>query len=298
MDKYEIKEIDLQRNEIRKTVNKLISEVFDIPIDDEKLIRNTFTKNGRSLYLAAYHNHEIAAVNFFIAHSLMINGENVVAHQSCWSATSKKHRKRGLFSKLINHAKTILAQQGSAFIFGFPNVNSSSIFLKNLGFYTVQMSKVNLLSAPLPKLVFKTQFKNKSAKYNLNVSNHFMTIESEIIELKKAEYGEEIKVFGAYNNLIWGKVKMREWKNVKVKFFLIGGVQINKPHLLNALFETVCKELSPNVIQIVGTVDHLIWKLVKGSKSAYKTEPLIIFDLNRNTKDLRFSFINGIKDVF
>ncbi len=298
MGEYKVKEIDIHNVSLRKEATLLINEVFNIGIGADKLLLNTNTRNGKSLYLGAFLDDKLVAVNFFIAHELLYNTINVVAHQSCWSATSKKHRKKGLFSLLINSAKKKLKQLGSSFILGFPNENSAPILLKKLGFRKIPLAKINIPTILLSSLSLRYYLKAIKKDYNLEINNCFIPIESELIDLKQNEYGEKIEVFTSYNNLVWGRETERQTKLGKLSFFHVGGLQVNKPHLLPILFKKILKEKDIDIIQIIGIQHNSVFKLFRGVQSAPKTEPLIIFDLNENTTSATFNFMIGIKDVF
>jgi len=295
MEKYEIRNIDIQDEHSRITIAKLVNEAFDSNIDKEKIFLNTNTRNKKTVYLGAYLNNELAAVNFFIAHELLYNDKSVIAYQSCWSATGNNHRKRGLFSMLINHAKQSLY---GAFIFGFPNHNSEPIFLNKLDFRKIDLSKLNIPVKIFPHLFLKYYLRQVKPTYQLPLKDSFIPIEAELIELKKNEYANEIKVYESYNNIVWGKVTKRSSKLGELTFFRIGGIQVNKPHLLYLVFKELIKKEKPDIIQVISCENSSLLELFRGVKPAPKTEPLIIYDLNTNTTSSHFNFISGIKDVF
>jgi hypothetical protein len=295
MENYEVKEINIHNKYSRDSITQIVNEVFDLSLSGEKIYLNTNTRNQKTIYLGAYLKDELAAVNIFISHELMYNNKTVIAYQSCWSATSKNHRNKGLFSLLINSAKKILK---GAFIFGFPNHNSSPIFLNKLGFRKVELSKINIPVKVFTDILLKLYLKPIKPTYQLDLENSFISIESELIDLKTNEYKDTIKTFGCYNNLIWGKTGTRKTKLGNLVFFYVGGIQINKPHLLHILFKEVIKSEKIDIIQIIGSSNSTIWDLFRYKDLAPRTEPLIIYDLEMNTQESRFNFITGIKDVF
>jgi hypothetical protein len=294
MENYEIKNIDIRDKDSRIAITSLINEVFNANIGIDKIFLNTNTRNQKTVYLGAYLNNELAAVIFFIAHELMYNNKLVIAYQNCWGATGKNHRKKGLFSMLTNHAKQHL---DGAFIFGFPN-NTSGPILNKLGFRTIELCKLNIPVKFFPRLFLNYYFKQVKPTYQLPLKDSFIPIEPELIELKTNEYGDEIKVYANYNNIIWGRVVKRKSILGKLTFFRIGGIQVNKPHLLYLLFNEIIKKEKPHFIQLISSKNNSILNLFRGVKEAPQTEPLIICDLNTNTMQSHFNFIAGIKDVF
>jgi len=294
MGNYEIKNIDIRDEYSRIEITQLINEAFNANIEKEKIFLNTNTRNQKTVYLGAYLNNELAALNIFIAHELLYNNKAVLAYQSCWGATGKKHRKKGLFSMLTNHAKQHL---DGAFIFGFPNNNSGPI-LNNLGFRTIDLCKLNIPVKFFPGLFLKYHLRQVKPTYQLPLKDCFIPIEPELIELKTNEYGDEVKVYGSYNNMIWGKVIKRRSVMGELTFFRIGGIQVNKPHLLYLVFNEIIQREKPDFIQLISSNNNSLLELFKGVEAAPKTEPLIIYDLNIHTTNSHFNFIAGIKDVF
>lgn len=296
MKDYQIRPIALRKTTINSMVTKLVKSVFKLAdITEEKIRLNTDAPNGRSLYLGAFHDDKLVAFNGFIAHELQYNDQTYIAHQSCWTATHPLHRKQGLFSSLINTAKEILREQGSQFILGYPNQYSYPIMTKRLGFRAIEMKKLNIPTFLLPSLSLKFYLAQLE---NINVNNAFLPIQADLIGLKRQEFGEAIKVFGAYNNIIWGKTKHRRIKGVLLKFFLVGGISINKPHLFSIVLQEIVQKEKVHFIQFVGNMSNTYWQLFKGVTNAPDTEPLVIFDLNSDTSTANFNFFTGLKDVF
>jgi hypothetical protein len=295
MGNYEIREIDINNERSEIEIIDLVNEVFSLNFGKEKIFLNTSTRNKRTVYLGAYFNDELVALNILISHELLYNNETVIAYQSTWGATSEKHRKKGLLSMLITKAKEML---DGAFIFGFPNGNSGPIFLNKLGFRKIELSKLNIPVKFFPGLFFKYYLKSVPSDYQFNVKDCFIPIESELIDLKTQEYQDEIKVFGSYNNIVWGKIKKTQTRIGNLTFFCIGGIQVNKPHLLPLVFKEIVRKEDIDIIQIVSSSNSSLWDLFKTKKTAPNTEPLIVYDLNINTTGSKFNFTTGIKDVF
>lgn len=295
---YEIKSIDINDDKTNLEVINLLNEVFGTVLSTEKIRLNTSTRNRKTKYLAALKDGKIAAVNFFIGHELQLNGQNLIAHQSCWTATSPAHRKKGLFTRLIEEAKLVLKQEGSAFIFGFPNHNSEGIFVNKLGFNSFEMSKLNIPMNPVLRSAMNRGIKKIQKSDSLDSQDHILTLEGESYEWKKAEYENDILMFSNYNNLIWGKKRTIEKFGRTLTYFDVGGMQVNKPYLLKVLFDEIKSIKEFDFMQIVACSDAVIWNLFKKKQNAPLVEPLIVYDLNLSTIKLKFNFFKGIKDVF
>ncbi len=298
MNNYVIKTLDFSNYEIRKAVTELTNQVFELNNDVNYLLTVTKTRNGKSLYLGCYFKEELVAVNIFIAHELLINNTNVIAHQSCWSATIKEHRGNGLFIRLIENAKIILKQNGSAFIFGFPNINSKGIFIKKLGFKEILINKINIVVLINSFFSLNIFLRKINKSLIMDTKNSFIPIEAELIELKTKINSSYIKVYSSSNNIIWGKKKYRKMFGKYISYFSVGGIQINKPSFLKTLFKEIIKNENISFIQIVSVSNNSYLNIFRFIKKAPKTEPLIIFDLNIETTNNNFNFFSGIKDVF
>lgn len=294
---YEFRPIDPYDEKLVEEVAQLQSEVFPIQVTRERLQKNTLTRSGKTLYLGAFEGNELAAFNAFIGHTMQLNDEIIIAHQSCWTATSPKHRNKGLFSKIINSGKEILKQQGSAYIFGYPNVNSYPIFTQKLGFREIPLRR-----AFIPTFIFSGTLINKSINqfstgHSFNFTDCYLPSDAELIEWKKNE-STDVRVYGSDNNIVWGKRRNKKVKGININYFSIGGITINKPGLLDEVFLELVRDNKISYIEIIGMGNNSALDFFRYNYPAPKTEPLIIFDLNHNTENKKFNFYLGIKDVF
>ena len=164
---------------------------------------------------------------------------------------------------LIKHAKHVLKDSGAAFIFGFPNKNSESIFIEKLGFRKIEMRKLNIPVNIFPSIFLKLFLSKKRGDFVLETNNCFIPAESEIFELKKNEQLDSVRFYGAYNNFIWGKIINRKFKHLKLSFFNIGGILVNKPHLLPIVFNDLVKNEKIDFIQLMGVKNNGLWQLFK-----------------------------------
>lgn len=295
---YEIRELNLGQPETNQQVSNLLRLTFSESITSEKLKLNTSTSKGKSLYIGAFKDNELAGFNAFIQHDLYLNNVLIEAYQSCWSATHPQHRGKGIFYSIINEAKVLLKKREAGFIFGFPNANSHPIFIKKLGFKEVPLVKVQ---APVIgfSIAFNFLLKRISATQNFNYSACILCSEPQQIELKRQEFGNDIKVFSSYNNSLWGKKRVKHVKGFKLNYFSVGGLIVNKPHLLYHVFHEMLRTEKVHYVEIIGASSNSYFNFFKNVKAAPLTEPLIVFDLNFCTDaTTKFNLFTGIKDVF
>ncbi len=295
---YEIRALDVDDLEMSKRIAELQHQTFGFRISDEKLKLNTFTSNHNSLYLGAFKSGVLAGFNAFIAHDFCFQNGMVEAYQSGWSATHPDHRGKGVFFEIISSAKKILKQREAAFIFGFPNANSHPIFTKKLGFFEIPLIKAQLPTIVAPfnsKLILKPTVKD----FIFSTEECFVPLETQVMELKKQEYGTVVKNYSAYNNSIWGKKRFKKIGGITLPYFSVGGLIINKPHLLSIVLNEMIRQEQVYYIELIGAATNTYFQFFRNVKPAPYTEPLIVFNLNATTnQQTNFNLFTGIKDVF
>ncbi|MBK9672486.1 MAG: GNAT family N-acetyltransferase [Bacteroidetes bacterium] len=295
---YELKSISLLDAEANSEVADLLAHTYGFELAKDKLKHNTYTNKGKSLYIGAYKDGKLAGFNAFIQHDFNHQQQVVESYQSCWSATHSEHRGKGIFAAIINEAKRILKERGAAFIFGFPNENSHPIFVKKLGFYEVPLMKVQ---APVMAFSLTKHFLLQSIDpaVGIDIADCYTPNELQIIELKEQELNSNIRIYSAYNNTIWGKKREKVYRGMKLSYFSVGGIVLNKPHLFSQVLAQLVQKERASYIEIIGATTNVYFQLFKNAKPAPHTEPLIIFDLNVNTSPKsNFNLFTGIKDVF
>jgi hypothetical protein len=294
---YDIKEVDLFDPVAETKVTNLLRVTFNSDIHSQRVRLNTWTKStvSPSLYLGAFIGEELIGFNGFISHDLIWNGDIVNCHQSCWTATNPNHRGKRIFNNLIEEAKAILKERGSAFILGFPNADSGAIFTSELGFTSSPMSKALI---PSNWLLPTRNLRHWSDIETLVVENSYSQNEHQLIVLKKQESGGEILVVEDYHNLIWGRMRKRKAGPLTLSYFDCGGMIINNPHFFGQLVAKLVGVYKPTYIQFVMHHTNQYAALFKQVRPAMHTEPLVLFDLKRQTADARFNLFAGAKDIF
>ncbi len=294
---YKIIELNIEDDQIAAKVCRLIEHAFGFEKEMEasKLYNNTSTESkANSLYLGAVLNDEIIGFNAFIGHTLHLNGEEIYGFQSCWTASSKLHRGKGIFSNLINKAKEILASRQASFIFGFPNSLSQPIFVKKLDFKEFPSIKLQIPKVPgLQPSYFKSNLDSKPNSNDLIFQDN-----TELIKLKQQEYGKDIVVVKHEENLIWGKILTKHKFGLSMSFFSVGGIEVVDPSSINQLIQSVFQQTKSKYIEIVCTDNQWVQHLSNKFKTA-STNDLILFNLDSKTEHIsEFLFFSGIKDVF
>ena len=295
---YKIVEIDIENENIAKQVNKLLGHTFgsdSSTLTEGKLKENTFTNGeNQSLYLAAIENNEVIGFNAFISHTFYLNSKTINCYQSCWTATSIEHRGKKVFQNIIEEAKKVLTSRKAGFIFGFPNENSQPIFTKKLGFKETPSIKINI-----PNILFLIDLyfnKNVTKLSDLN-QDSILQNDTQLYKLKKKAAGSKLIKSELNGSFIWGVIRSRKVKGIKLLFFDVGGVEIKNIENVPALFKKVSKTHKFSFFQIVMTKNNLCKQLFKKFEPA-NTNDLIIYDLDLDTSTSKFNFWGGIKDVY
>lgn len=279
-----------------------LAAVFDVcaasfdGVSMSKLKSNWFDSSPDSTFFGAYAGDDLAAVNGFLSHNILLGGVQRRAFQSCWSATSLDYRGKGLFSRIINHAKEALKGR-AAFIFGFPNHLSGPIFVNKLGFREVGMSRV-LFATRGPKSVLQMQLATGRYLDLLDSPSLVKFDQSENARWKKSEHGQQFIEVEHNTNFIWGTVARRRIGGVPLSVLLVGGCELNKPRLLPELLRAVGRARGVSIARMVCTRDSLLSASSRIVLAGERTEPFIHFPVDVATDGLQFDAFTGLKDVF
>jgi hypothetical protein len=128
---------------------ELITEDLAIEISPADLLSKFTCDPGRHIIHAFVENGRMVTTNTFIKLKFHLSDAELEGHQSCFTTTSRKHRGRGLWVKLMKLAESDLENSDAAFIFGFPNEISFPIFRNRLQ-YEFQTYRNYLL---FPKII-------------------------------------------------------------------------------------------------------------------------------------------------
>ena len=258
--------------------------------------RNTWAP-GRldPLYVAATQGSEIIGFNAFIAHRLMLNGQELLGYQSCWTATSSAHRGKKIFQNLILTAQEILLARGAAFVFGFPNSASHPIFLGKLGYRETPSVKWQMPNLPFAPRLFQSPNAMGLDRHHLDA---ILQDDVDLIALKRNEPIPEVKLVEHAGSLCWGVRRQRTLAGIRVSYLDVGGIKLadsaHLPRLISLLLGEFPKVLYAQLVSIEGAPYNRLFNGVRPSQS----NVLIVRDLNVDTSGLRFNFFGGVRDVF
>jgi hypothetical protein len=110
----------------------LITENLAPNISRADLLSKFTTDPKRHVIHGFLDNGRIVAANTFIKLKFNLSDVELVGYQSCFSATARESRGRGLWPKLMALAEFDIFNTNAAFIFGFPNDASFPIFKNRL----------------------------------------------------------------------------------------------------------------------------------------------------------------------
>jgi predicted N-acetyltransferase YhbS len=293
---YRVDEVSLDDADLERQVESLIANAFSVPIPSGRVRRNTAAR-GRAppLYVAALQDDEIIGFNAFIGHRLSIDGDEVLAYQSCWTATSAAHRGKRIFQNLILAAHEILNSRGVGFVFGFPNSESHPIFVKKLGYRQLPSVKWQM-----PNLAFATKFFLTSRHADLQRLQRGAVLQDDraLIRLKRNEMTADLRQFECEGSLCWGVRRQRQVAGMTISYLDVGGIELadasHLPRILDGLLREVQGAAYAQVVSIEGATYNELLRKVRPSQS----NVLIIRDLSLDTARLRFNLFGGVRDVY
>lgn len=294
MVEFEIRE--LPRSEAGLNAAFSVCQAAFDGVQMTRLKANWLSSHTESVFFGAYAGDRLAGVNGFIAHSILLDGALSIAYQSCWSATLPDFRGKGLFTRIINHAKDALRGR-AAFIFGFPNHLSGPIFTGKLGFREVGMARV-VFATKGPRALLQSQLDYDRYMSLLSSPTLVKFDQYENAAWKRLEHGSSLLDFEHNTNYIWGTVATRRVAGVPVKVLLVGGCEINKPRLFGELMRAVGRKGGISLARVVSSQKSLIASSSRLVWAGSGTEPFIHYPVDCATDGLDFDAYTGLKDVF
>jgi hypothetical protein len=297
LPEYTIKEIDISNNLMKMEASQLLNKVFNLNMHADYIYLNTYIQGSKnkSLYLGAFINGELVGFNAYISHDFICNNELVNCFQACWSATSPQHRNKGIYYNLRETAKYLLKEKGAAFIFCYPNQNTKNILLNSLGFKVIgTLYIINILNL---RFLIDSLFNKWRESYNLLMKDSYFQNDYQLIQLKKQQYGDDIKIISDNENMVWGKIHYKKRYGLRIKYFEVGGMIVNNPHGFKCFVEKLMADCKVTFIQFAIHSSSCFRKLFKKYK-IYNEEPLMIYELNGKHLEKRFNLFSGVRDTF
>ena len=291
---YIIQEVDLTDLRQQKQVNALMNAAFSFGLQGNEVWLSTHSQSGfgKALYLGAFSDGDLVGFNAYIPHDMLLDGDRLVAYQSCWSAVSPNHRKQGLFIRLQEAARAPLKAQGAIAIIGLPNQLSGPILTGPLAYE----DKGGFLRTTL---LLPSHFPLKKTSFTHLPPNSLSPAHDQLLSLKMQQPSKHIlSGQDEKGNVIWGKyAQVKKW-GVSVRHFLVGGVALPESAGFPALIKTFSRK---HRIRLMTFVYHhssdykALFRKNMPSDSGY----LCWYPLDEEFKGWeRFNFGAGLSDVF
>jgi len=292
---YRVDEVSLADPEIERQVEGLISSAFGIPIPQGRVRRNTAAGGRPSpLYVAAVQDGEIIGFNSFTAHRLQLNGAEMLAYQSGWTATSAAHRGKKIFQNLILAAQEILASRGASFVFGFPNSASHPIFIGKLGYR--QLPSVKWQAPNLP-LAMRLLTRDSTVDLGSLHRDTILQDDRALIALKRNEAFPAVETFEHQGSLCWGVRRERRLAGTTIGYLDVGGIELAGSRHLPVVVGGLLRQVRGTHVQLVNIAGAPDNKLLRGVRPS-QGNVLIVRDLTFETTALRFNLYGGVRDVY
>lgn len=292
---FEIRDLKLSGDTLGK-----MNEVGNLCFGEGCAANNLISKNWQlsgpnSRFFGAYEDDKLVAFNGFTAHRILRGGTVRLMFQSCHSATHPASRGRGLLTKIINHAKTALAENGD-YIIGFPNEKSEPIFLTKLNFQRVGMTRVY---APcFPARVSALLFESDAYAQAISDGSMIRIDQHAAASWKESEHPKEIVQHEYLTNFIWGRMTSRRKLGSTVRMLDAGGCELNKPWLLLETLSSLRRACGVSVVRFVCANNSALGQSWRWQFKGDKTEPLIWYALRDGLGAPKFDAHIGIKDVY
>lgn len=291
---YEIREIAYgDASEQQQTV-ALVNEALQLGIDWPGLERWISTKATRPrVLLGTYEGSQLVAINAFIAHDLMLRGELVPSYQSCWTATARDHRGKGLFSRIIQHAKEQFREQGVGLIFGFPNEQSAPIFHSTLGFRSLG----GFFQVRIPHVPGAARLAIRSPGPGewLMTTGGYGQNDAQLVEQKRKKLGDRFVEHEFEGNYLWGRMTQHRG----LRWLDVGGLILNDTLFFHETLTDAMRAHGAQMMRLSPHVSSVFCKFFRFGAVNPHSSHLIVCELNARADEYTaFNFWNGIADVF
>jgi len=291
---YETREFNYDSPEDRARAAEIATEAFGRALTFEELDGSLKMPARRPrVIVGAYEGQQLVALNCFIPHDLMFRGELVSVYQSCFTATDSKHRGKGLFSRVVTHAKELFREQGVAFIIGFPNEASAPIFHTTLGFRSLG-GFCHVVVPNLPGLQ-RWSLREPSEGEWLLTSGGYGQNDAQLVAHKRRKHGAAFFEHDHEGNYLWGRLAVRK----RLPLLEIGGVILNEPKTFRVSLSRAMGAARVVGARLLPHVSSVYTRLLRQYAVTPHASHLIVCDLNSRVDETTvFNFWQGIVDVF
>ena len=290
---YTIKIADITDPETDFAVRNLVKSAYNaVDLFPEKFLASNISSGASrpGIFLVAEENNKIIGCNAFMANDFVLDGKAYVGYQSCWSVTDPLHQGKGIFSGLINKAKTILMADGAAFIYGIANEKSNPIITKKLGFVETPAQVLRI-----PDIAFIRQFYFTNKALQNNNGACFIN-EHQVMEHKLMQYPYDVKTIRHNTSWLWGKLVYKKKYGIKWLVFYVGGIELNDKKDLKVLVSKIFKLHKVSFVQFFSCKTNTFNGLMRGWKKP-NMNGFIFFNLNM--PDFKhFNCMLGAIDIF
>ena len=251
--------------------------------------------SGNTVVLGAFVSGELVCINVFMRMHFVFDHVPVVGYQSGFSATSSRHRGQGIWPKLMVFAEDFLTALGASFVFGYPNPVSHPLFVKKLGYRSMNLHHLLLTRYPFwQRWAFRIQLHETVSGTPVRL---LRPIIGDNIAWKKRESSSHVEVFNFNQSVIWGKIRTTARLGIGINFFEAGGIELNSPADLIGLFKTAFLKTGVFICHVSLNEENEIFSAFNIRRNKYS--PVIVkvlgsFDL----ENAKLNFFGGMRDTY
>lgn len=252
--------------------------------------------SGNTHVLGGFVDDELVCINVFMRMKFMCGMTSLIGYQSGFSSTSRNHRGKGLWSKLMKYSEDFLEARGASFIFGYPNPVSYPLFVKKLSYHSMNLHHLLLI-----RTLFRPQEYGGEGYARGGTGNHASILKPDLednIAWKQREGGSNcIGVYKFRQSFAWGKIRSATRLGCKIEFLDIGGMNLNSHADLDGLLKTAMTEAKVLFSYISLNEENEYFPLFKTVRNKYS--PVIIKTLRGFTiQDTKLNFFGGMRDTY
>jgi hypothetical protein len=286
----EIRRLDQNDGQQLRSIVDLQRKAFPhVPEIEEQTLHNA--TRARSIFYGAFDGNLLIGANGFIEHGLFCKGGRQIGFQSCSSATDPNYRGRGVFSRIINHAKTDLANAGS-FIFGFPNENSTRIFLGPLNFEGFGMRKFLFTQLSMPSIL------REFARATRRDPKIDQFDQRAVFEWQKSRPNRDLVSFSSGGSFLWGQVGNQRLLGASRIVFQIGGLDVSDAHEVGPLLAALREKVKPSAFTATSTKMSAFARSTTARAFWRSSGTFIVFPLRQSVLPQNILAFGGLADYF
>jgi len=249
----------------------------------------------QSRFFGAFEDTRLVAFREFLSHRILHRGEKRLMFQSCQGATHPSYHGCGLFSRIIDYAKTALAQEGD-YLVGFPDDESQWITLNRLGFNRVDLTR---FYAPCTPASFSTCLLDPDVYAAALVDQSMIKIDQyAMASWQQCQHPEEIVRHEYLTNFVWGRIVQRRLLGRTVRVLHAGGCELNKPWLLAETLRSLRRAVGVSLVRFECTKDSPLAQAWRWQIGRARTGPWIWCALRNTSDGVKFDAHAGAKDIY